>query len=199
MATLVIATNNKDKLKEIKHILEGTDIKVLSAGDFEDFPDVEETGTTLYENARLKARAIWEKYHLPCVADDTGLEVDCLDGEPGVYSSRYAGENATYEDNCRKLLSVVAIELEENRSARFRTVMIFIDTDGDEHVAEGTIEGQIISEKRGVNGFGYDPVFLVPDKGKTLAELPSAEKNKISHRHNALMNILPVIKQKLAH
>ncbi len=199
MATLVIATNNRDKLKEIKHILEGTGIKVLSAGDFDDFPDVEETGETLIDNARLKARAVWEKYGLACVADDTGLEVDCLGGEPGVYSSRYAGEEATYEDNCRKLMSVIALEPEDNRSARFRTVMVFIDDHGNEHVAEGTIEGEIISEKRGNNGFGYDPVFLVPNRGKTLAELPSEEKNNISHRHNALVNILPIIKQKLAH
>ena len=92
---LIIATNNRDKLVEIKDILEGTDIEVLSAADYDDFPDIEETGQTLEENALLKAKAVWEKYHLPCVADDTGLEVDCLGGAPGVYSSRYAGENAT--------------------------------------------------------------------------------------------------------
>ncbi|MCP4580581.1 MAG: XTP/dITP diphosphatase [candidate division Zixibacteria bacterium] len=198
MSTLIIATNNQDKLKEIKHILEGTDIKILSASDYEDFPDVEETGVTLEENALLKARAVWGKYHLPCVADDTGLEVDCLDGEPGVYSSRYAGEDATYEDNCRKLLSVVAIEPADDRAARFRTVVAFIDSEGKSHTAEGKIEGEIIDEKRGDNGFGYDPVFLVPELGKTLAELPSEQKNKISHRHNALANILPVIKSRLA-
>lgn len=198
MSTLVIATNNKDKLAEIKHILEGTGIKVLSAGDFEDFPEVEETGTTLAENALLKARAVWEKYNLPCLADDTGLEVDCLNGEPGVYSSRYAGEDATYDDNCRKLMSVIALEPANKRTARFRTVMAFIDSHGQEHTAGGTIEGEILSEKRGQNGFGYDPLFYVPEKGKTLAQLTALEKNKISHRHNALVNILSVIKQKLA-
>ena len=194
--TLIIATNNRDKLVEIKDILEHTDIEILSAADFDDFPDVEETGATLEENALLKARAVWDKYHLPCVADDTGLEVDCLDGAPGVFSSRYAGENATYDDNCRKLLSEVSKASSTNRAARFRTVMAFIDSEGVSHTADGIIEGEIIDTKRGNNGFGYDPVFLEPSRGKTLAELDASEKNKISHRHNALVNILPVIIEK---
>ena len=197
MRTLVIATNNKDKLKEIKAILKDTDINILSKKDFEDFPEVEETGETLEENALLKARAVYEKYGLACMADDTGLEVDCLDGDPGVYSSRYAGENASYDDNCRKLQSMIALEPEDNRSARFRTVVAFIDNEGREYTAYGKIEGEIIDEKRGQNGFGYDPLFYLPSRGKTLAELPSEEKNKISHRHNALVNILPVIIDKL--
>ena len=197
MSKLIIATNNKDKLKEFKHILRDTGIEILAAADFTDFPDVEETGSTLEENALLKARAVYDKYRLPCVADDTGLEVDCLDGEPGVYSSRYAGEDASYDDNCRKLLSVIALEPLDNRKARFRTVMAFIDKQGQAHTAEGIIEGEIIDQKRGHNGFGYDPVFLVPDLGKTLAELSPDQKNKISHRHNALINILPIIRDKL--
>ena len=193
---LIIATNNRDKLAEIKDILSDTDIEVLSAADYDDFPDVEETGQTLMENALLKARAVWDKYHLTCVADDTGLEVDCLGGAPGVYSSRYAGENATYDDNCRKLISEVK-KTTDARTARFRTVMVFIDKQRNAHTADGVIEGEIIETKRGQNGFGYDPVFLVPSLGKTLAELKPSEKNKISHRHNALINILPVIKEKL--
>jgi XTP/dITP diphosphohydrolase len=197
MSQLIIATNNKDKLKEFRHILNDTGIKILSAGDFKDFPEVEETGTTLAENALLKARAVFGKYKIPCVADDTGLEVDCLNGEPGVYSSRYAGDNATYDDNCRKLLSMVALEPPDDRKARFRTVMAFIDNQGKEYTAEGMIEGEIIDEKRGQNGFGYDPVFLIPELGKTLAELPADRKNSISHRHNALINILPIIKDRL--
>ena len=197
MSTLIIATNNRDKLKEIKQILKDSRVKILSAKDFDDFPNIEETGDTLKANALLKARAVWDKYHLPCVADDTGLEVDCLGGEPGVYSSRYAGEQATYDDNCRKLLSMVAIEPPDNRLARFRTVMTFIDSEGIAHFAEGTVEGEVIDEKRGENGFGYDPVFYLPKLGKTMAELSSAEKNKISHRHNALIKIMPVIKSKL--
>ncbi|MCD6163274.1 MAG: RdgB/HAM1 family non-canonical purine NTP pyrophosphatase [candidate division Zixibacteria bacterium] len=194
--TLIIATNNRDKLAEIKDILKRTDIEILSAADFDDFPDVEETGATLEENALLKAQAVWDKYHLPCAADDTGLEVDCLDGAPGVFSSRYAGENATYDDNCRKLLSEVSKALSANRAARFRTVMAFIDSEGVPHTADGTIEGEIIDTKRGDNGFGYDPLFLEPLRGKTLAELDATEKNKISHRHNALVNILPIIIEK---
>jgi len=194
---LIIATNNRDKLAEIKHILRDTKIEILSAPDFDDFPDVEETGKTLEDNALLKVRAVWERYHLPCIADDTGLEVKCLDGEPGVYSSRYAGENASYDDNCNKLIQEVSHSSNKDRSAHFRTVMAFIDSKGTAHIADGTIEGEIISIKRGHSGFGYDPIFLVPSIGKTLAELTASEKNKISHRHNALMNILPIIKEKL--
>jgi len=197
MSTLIIATNNLDKLKEVKQILKDSTINILSTKDLDDFPDIKETGDTLQANALLKAQAVWDKYHLPCVADDTGLEVDCLGGEPGVYSSRYAGEHATYDDNCRKLLSMVAIEPPGNRSARFRTVMAFIDSEENAHFAEGVVEGEIIDEKRGENGFGYDPVFFLPKRGKTMAELPSAEKNKISHRYNALIKIIPIIKSKL--
>lgn len=198
MRTLIIATNNKDKLKEIKEILKDTDINILSKNDFADFPEIEETGRTLEENALLKAFAVYEKYHLPCLADDTGLEVDCLGGEPGVYSSRYAGAHASYADNCRKLLSVIALEPRDNRSARFRTVVAFVDRSGRAQTTSGTIEGEIIDRKRGENGFGYDPIFFVPSKGKTLAELPVEEKNRISHRHDALLKMLPVILEKLA-
>ena len=191
---LVIATNNRDKLAEIRDILKATDIEILSAADFVDFPEAEETGATLAENALIKARAVWNKYHLPCLADDTGLEVDFLDGAPGVFSSRYAGESATYDDNCNKLLSELTRINPEDKGARFRCVMAFIDGGGVEHTAEGIIEGEIINEKRGKNGFGYDPVFYVPGHRQTLAEMESAVKNKISHRHNALIGIIPVIK-----
>jgi XTP/dITP diphosphohydrolase len=196
-AKLIIATNNRHKLAEIKGIFVGSNIEVLSAADFVDFPEVEETGATLAENAALKARTIWQRYHLPCLADDTGLEVDCLGGRPGVYSSRYAGPEATYDDNCNKLLEETAGSKQTDRKARFRCVMVFIDSGGGEHIAEGTIEGEIIGQKRGENGFGYDPIFFVPSSGKTLAEMESSEKNKISHRHNALAKIIPLIRQLL--
>lgn len=196
---LIIATNNRDKLAEISDILRGTNIEILSARDFPDFPDVEETGETLAENALIKARSVWEKYHLPCLGDDTGLEVDFLGGAPGVYSSRYAGPEATYDDNCNKLLGELKSRNPASRRARFRSVMAFIDRDGVAHTAEGVIEGEIIHEKRGSNGFGYDPVFFVPDKNKTLAQMESSEKNKLSHRHNALIKIIPVILTKLLH
>jgi XTP/dITP diphosphohydrolase len=193
MTKLIIATNNLDKLKEIKEIIADVNISLLSARDFADFPEVEETGATLAENALVKARAIWEKYHLACIADDTGLEVDCLGGKPGVYSSRYAGPQASYADNCRKLLTDMAGVPASRRAARFRTVIAFIDDRGAEHIAEGTVAGEILDAPRGQNGFGYDPVFFIPHLNKTLAELSPADKNKISHRHNALVNILPAI------
>ena len=193
MTRLIIATNNLDKLKEIKEIIADPRLTLQSAHDFDDFPEVEETGATLTENALLKARAIWEKYHLPCLADDTGLEVDCLGGRPGVHSSRYAGPQATYAANCRKLLTEIAGVPASRRGARFRTVIAFIDIQGVEHIAEGTVAGEILVAPRGQNGFGYDPVFFVPHLNKTLAELSPKDKNKISHRHNALINILPAI------
>ena len=195
--TLVIATNNPDKLKEIKDILKNNDLKLLSPAELDNFPKIEENGKTLKENAIIKAKAVWNKYHLPCLADDTGLEVDCLGGKPGVYSSRYAGANATYEDNRQKLLREMENIPQPDRTARFRCVMAFIDNNGIEHITEGTIEGEIIDSCRGDSGFGYDPVFLVPSLVKTLAELSVDEKNKISHRHNALKKIIPVIKEKL--
>lgn len=194
---LIIATNNPDKLAEIKDILKDNNINILSAADFDDFPEIRENGKTLKENALLKARVVWNKYHLPCLADDTGLEVDHLGGKPGVYSSRYAGLNATYNDNCQKLLKEMANIPRADRSARFCCVMAFIDSKGIDHIAEGIIKGEIIDTCRGNNGFGYDPVFLVPSLGKTLAELSADEKNKISHRHNALEKIIPIIKDKL--
>lgn len=193
MTKLIIATNNLDKLREIRDILNEPNITLLTARDFDDFPEVEETGATLADNALLKARAIWAKYHLPCLADDTGLEVACLGGRPGVHSSRYAGPNATYTENCRKLLADMIDITSARRSARFRTVIAFIDGRGVEHIAEGTIAGEILDAPRGQNGFGYDPVFFIPHLNKTLAELTSDAKNKISHRHHALINILPAI------
>lgn len=196
-AILIIATNNPDKLKEIKDILKNNDIKLLSPAELDNFPKIEENGKTLKENALIKAKTVWNKYHLPCLADDTGLEVDCLGGKPGVYSSRYAGLNATYEDNRQKLLLKMANVPRSDRTARFRCVMAFIDNRGIDHIIEGSIEGEIIDTCRGDNGFGYDPVFLVPSSGKTLAELSTDEKNKISHRHSALAKIIPIIKEKL--
>lgn len=192
---LIIATNNKDKLAEIKNILANTRIDIFSASDFADFPKVEETGETLAENALLKARAVWNKYRMPCLADDTGLEVDYLDGDPGVHSSRYAGPDATYDDNCEKLLKDMETAGPGQRNARFRTVMAFIDSFGKEHLAEGSVEGEIIGERRGKNGFGYDPVFFVPAVGQTLAEMSPDKKNSISHRRRALDKIIEVIKQ----
>ncbi len=189
---LVIGTRNQDKLREIRAILRDTDIQVLSVHDFEGVPEVEETGITLEENALLKAQAVHRATGYPALADDTGLEVDALGGMPGVYSSRYAGENATYADNVRKLLRALQDTPEKERTARFRCVAAFVD--GNYQVTtEGICEGVILREPRGAGGFGYDPVFYVPRIGKTFAEMPAQLKNEISHRAMALRKMKEVL------
>lgn len=180
MTKLVIASANPDKAREIAAILEGFDVVPRPPG----VPDVDETGSTLLENARLKARALVEATGEAAVADDTGLEVAALDGGPGVYSARYAGEGATYAENVAKLLD--ALRGSVDRRARFRTVALAMLPDGREIVAEGIVDGAIAEAARGDGGFGYDPVF-VPDDGDgcTFAELSAEEKNRISHRGRA--------------
>ncbi len=190
---LVLATNNRDKIIEISAILEGLNIEILTAGDFEDFPDIEETGETLEENARLKAHAVWNRYRLPCLADDTGLEVDYLNGDPGVFSARFAGPECSYDDNNRKLLGLMADLPVNQRGAKFKTVIAFAGENGVIEAVTGILDGFIASETRGENGFGYDPVFIDRDSGHTLAEMTRAEKNKISHRSKALQLIRPVL------
>jgi len=178
---LVVASKNPDKIGEIEAVLRELGLVDAVVRGLE-WPDVEETGGTLEENALLKARAVAAAVGLPALADDTGLEVDALGGAPGVRSARYAGPDATYEDNVQHLLAAIADA--HDRSARFRTVMVLVFPDGREIVGEGVLEGQIIDERRGSSGFGYDPVFLVD--GRTLAEIDPAEKNAISHRGRAL-------------
>jgi XTP/dITP diphosphohydrolase len=187
MAKLILATNNIHKIAEMSAILLGLDLEILSANDFPDFPEVEETGETLVENAVLKARAVWNKYHLPAVADDTGLEVDYLGGAPG--------PGCTFADNNRKLLSLLNNVPDEERTARFKCVISFIDIKGEIYSVQGVIEGSIADYPRGKQGFGYDPVFIVKGTGKTMAEFPASEKNKISHRGQALAKIRPIIIQ----
>jgi len=178
---LVVASKNADKMGEIESVLGSLGLIDAVVRDV-DWPEVEETGSTLKENALLKARAAVAAVGLPALADDTGLEVDALGGEPGVRSARYAGPAATYEDNVRRLLQELAGT--GDRSARFKTVMVLAFPDGREMVAEGVLEGEIIDERRGTSGFGYDPVFLVD--GRTLAEIGPDEKNAVSHRAMAL-------------
>lgn len=177
---LVVASANPDKAREIAEILSGHELEPRPAG----VPDVDETGTTLEENARLKAVALVEATGMAAVADDTGLEVSALDGAPGVYSARYAGEGATYADNVAKLVD--ALEGVADRRARFRTVALARFPDGSEVVAEGVVDGTIIEAPRGDDGFGYDPVF-VPDEGdgRTFAEMSPDEKHAVSHRGRA--------------
>ncbi|HVV36672.1 MAG TPA: RdgB/HAM1 family non-canonical purine NTP pyrophosphatase [Acidimicrobiales bacterium] len=176
----VLATANSDKAAEISDILEGFELVPRP----DEIPDVDETGDTLEENARLKAWALVNATGLPAIADDTGLEVDALDGAPGVYSARYAGEHATYADNVKKLWE--AMIGASTRTARFRTVALAAFPDGSEVIGHGVVDGVIADDPRGDNGFGYDPLF-VPDNGdgRTFAEMTRAEKERVSHRGRA--------------
>ncbi len=191
MKRLILATNNRHKIAEISDILKGLNLKILSASDFDDFPDVEETGITLEDNARLKAMAVWGTYGIACLADDTGLEVAHLNGAPGVYSARFAGDGCSFDDNNRKILGLLDGVPLEKRAAVFKTAIAFIDENGEGHTVEGTLAGYIGFKTRGTYGFGYDPVFMVG--GRTLAELTPDEKNRISHRSAALKKIEPII------
>lgn len=184
---VVVATKNAGKLAEIRAALPFPGWHFVSSADLGDWPEVEETGESFEDNARLKARAARERFGLAALADDSGLEVDTLGGEPGVYSSRYAGPCATDADNNARLLLALADVPERERTARFRCVMVFEDDDGTETVVSGTCEGSIGFDARGEHGFGYDPLFA-PDAtpGRRMAELDLAEKNAISHRGAAL-------------
>jgi XTP/dITP diphosphohydrolase len=188
--TIVLATHNPHKREELRQILLaelGDSIELLTLDDIHPrIGDIEETGTTLEENALIKARAVHEITKLPTVADDTGLEVSALNGAPGVYSARYSGENATYASNVTKLRA--AMQGKEDRSAKFSTVIAFIDEQNLAHLFRGEIEGTIATEPHGTNGFGYDPIFLPTENksGKSFAEMTNEEKNAISHRGRAL-------------
>jgi XTP/dITP diphosphohydrolase len=182
---LVLATANKDKAVEIQDVLGGLGFELVPRPA--DVGEVDETGATLEDNARLKALALVAATGAAAVADDTGLFVDALDGEPGVYSSRYAGEHATYEDNCRKLLGALEGVPAERRRARFVSVAMVCFPDGREVVGVGEMHGTITLAPRGSNGFGYDPVFQPDDgDGRTYAEMTTAEKDAMSHRGRAL-------------
>jgi XTP/dITP diphosphohydrolase len=178
---LVVASKNPDKVSEIESILEETKLASEIVRGL-DWPDVEETGDSLEENAMLKGRTVVEATGLPVLADDTGLEVSAIGGAPGVHTARFAGDGARYEDNVAKLIEVLGGE--EDRSARFRTVVALVFPDGVEIVAVGVLEGVITDRPRGHDGFGYDPVFEVD--GRTLAEMGVAEKNALSHRARAI-------------
>ena len=183
---LVIATRNAHKLEEIHAIFDFQGLEVLSAFDFPEIPDVVEDGDTLEANAEKKAVEIARATGCWSMADDSGLEVAELEGAPGVYSARYAGEHCSYADNNEKLLRELAGK--NDRSARFRTVIALSDPQGNARTVEGECPGRIIEELRGTNGFGYDPLFVPDGYAQTFAELDSAEKNRISHRACALRN-----------
>lgn len=178
MRKIVFATNNKHKLDEIRKISDGK-IEILSLSDIGCHDDIPETGATLEENALQKADYIKRHFGYDCFADDTGLEVDALNGAPGVFSARYAGESCDPEDNMDKLLR--ELNGVENRKARFRTVIALV-LNGNVHYFDGVVHGEITSERRGAEGFGYDPIFVPDGHCKTFAELGNGEKNKMSHR-----------------
>jgi len=188
--TILLATKNRHKAEELTKLI-GKYAEIQTLPD--EFPDIPETGSTLEENARIKARTVYDKFKLPTVADDTGLEVSALNGAPGIYAARYAGEAASYEDNFRKLLK----ELKDNsdRSASFITTLCYIDEQGGEHFFRGEIKGIIAFEPRGGNGFGYDPVFIPVDgDGSTFAEMSASDKNTLSHRARAIQQLKTYLK-----
>ena len=183
---LLFATNNEHKLREIREIA-GNDFEILGLKDVGFEGDIPETQDTIEGNAIQKARYIFDKVHLDCFADDTGLEIDALDGRPGVYSARYAGEGCSFDDNIEKVL--LELKGSENRNARFRCMVCLI-FDGKEHLFEGKIDGSITRERNGIGGFGYDPVFLPDGYHQTFAEMPAYLKNGISHRGRAMTKMM---------
>ncbi len=185
---LLIATKNQDKIAEIRLLLADLDVELLTLNEFPNVPDVIEDGLTLAENAIKKAKTYFEFTKLPAVADDTGLEVDYLNELPGVYSARFAGENATYSDNVNKLLKKLHGIPSEKRGATFRCVVALCN-EKETKTVEGKCEGVILEETRGESGFGYDPVFYVPEYDCTFAEMDLELKNRVSHRAKAFLKL----------
>ena len=194
---IILATNNKSKVKEISEMMSGSDITFESLADAGINVEVEETGTTFEENALLKAREICKLSGKPTISDDSGLEIDALDGAPGIYSSRFMGEDTSYDIKNNALIEKLENVADPDRTARFRCCMALVLPDGREFVAEGAMEGIIAREPKGINGFGYDPILFIPEYNRTSAELSSEEKNNISHRGEALRKMIEVIKKEL--
>ena len=188
---IILASGNAGKVREIDQLLEGLSLKVLPQSDF-DVPEIEETGLTFVENAILKARNAAHYADLPAIADDSGIAVDVLQGRPGIYSARFAGLGASDEENLLKLIDMIKPFPEEQRTARFICAMVYIRHEHDPVpiIAQGIWEGQLVTEPKGENGFGYDPVFYVASQQCTSAELPPGVKNKLSHRGQALKQLL---------
>ena len=182
---IVLATHNQHKRHEMNRVLSSMGITIVGLNDFPQIGDIEETGKTLLENAFIKARKVFELTGIPSIADDTGLEVNALDGAPGLFSARYAGENPTYEDNINKLILALEGVPKEKRNAKFRTIIAFVDFNKELH-SEGIAEGVITEIPEGRDGFGYDPIFKPKNFNKTYAEMDIEQKNKISHRGRAL-------------
>ena len=191
---IVLATHNRGKMEEMAAIMGHLPFELLTLDAFPEIGDIPETGNTLKENAFIKSETVHRLTGLPALADDTGLEVDALNGAPGIYSARYAGADATFDDNCQKMLKELHDIPIEKRTARFRTVIAFVNG-GEKEWVEGVAEGRIIEDKRGIGGFGYDPIFYYPPLRKTFAELDSVEKNSISHRGKALRNFYGILEK----
>jgi len=189
--TIIFATHNQHKANEIQQMLPA-EIRVLTLAEINCNEDIPETALTLEGNALIKARYVWENYKLDCFADDTGLEIDELNGEPGVYSARYAGDAKSAEENMNLVLQKLSGNV--NRKARFRTVIALIK-DGKEFLIEGIVDGEITLNKSGKKGFGYDPIFKPFESDKTFAKMTLEEKNKISHRGRAIQKLVAFLKQ----
>lgn len=196
---LVLATRNRHKGEELAALLSALGIGIRTLDEFPEVPDVIEDGETCEANAIKKARAVSKATGLMAVADDTGLEVDALGGRPGVFAARYAGEHATYEDNWKKLLRELSGVPPDRRTARFMTVAAMALPSGEVQVTTGKLEGVISEEPAGTRGFGYDPVFFVPELGKTLAQLSAEEKNRISHRAKAFAQVREILGKHRVH
>ncbi len=186
MQQLVFATNNPHKLEEVAAKIKG-EVKLLSLDNIGCYDDIAEAGTTFRENASIKSNYVYQKYHVNCFGDDSGLEIEALDGEPGVYSARYASKHGDHEASMDKVLA--GLGTAENRKARFRTVISLV-WEGNEHFFEGVVEGTIRNECAGVKGFGYDPIFQPDGYAITFAEMSLEEKNRISHRAKAVEKLV---------
>ena len=193
MKQVIVATKNAGKAKEFEHIFNQYNVVVKSLLDFEGIEEIVEDGQTFEENALIKARAIAKQFNQVVIADDSGLEVDALDGRPGVYSARYAGEGRNDQANIEKVLSELEGVPTQNRSARFVCALALVTPEGQEVVVRGTCEGQILSECVGSEGFGYDPIFYLPQLGKTMAQIPKSQKNVLSHRAEAFKKLQDIL------
>ncbi|MBC8377248.1 MAG: RdgB/HAM1 family non-canonical purine NTP pyrophosphatase [FCB group bacterium] len=191
---LLIATQNKHKVEELTLLMQAYAVEVVSLLEYPEIGEIVEDGDTLQANALIKARAGFAHCGIPTIADDTGLAVDALDGAPGVYAARYAGENVTYDDNVQKMLDEMSEVPQDQRQAQFQTAAVFYD--GTETVtAMGEVPGMITTERRGDSGFGYDPIFYIPEKQKTYAQMDLKEKNNLSHRKRAFAKLIDQLSQ----
>ena len=186
---VIVATRNRGKMREVREALKGLGLRIHALSDFSGVPEIEEDGKSFVENALKKARFYSKVFGKLTLADDSGLEVDRLKGFPGIYSARYAGKGASTRDNNQKLLNEMEGISLSKRGARFKCVMAMVSPDGREAIAEGSCKGRIGFEEKGRKGFGYDPLFILPKYGKTMAELSLEEKNKMSHRGKALRKL----------